>query len=119
MASHPDWSTEKASWDCMKETTGKTDEEVKVKMQEMKECVLSEDMNLAMAEIANRTNSLVPARNYVPWVLLNGKHVPSAENGFIQRLMCTAMLGAGKLPAACTGIELLQTETSVTSAATK
>merc|ERR1719478_1807459 len=80
-------------------------------MRELKACVLSEESNHQMAQIANRTNNLVPTRNYVPWVTVNGVHVPSVENGYMQRLLCTTILASGELPTACNNIELVQMET--------
>eukprot|EP00747_Dinoflagellata_sp_TGD_P211433 gnl/TRDRNA2_/TRDRNA2_84673_c0_seq2.p1 gnl/TRDRNA2_/TRDRNA2_84673_c0~~gnl/TRDRNA2_/TRDRNA2_84673_c0_seq2.p1 ORF type:complete len:894 (-),score=196.82 gnl/TRDRNA2_/TRDRNA2_84673_c0_seq2:41-2722(-) len=114
MAEHPSWSIEKASWSCVQEgklgddVPHSTDADVEKVFKDVKECVQSVKSNHKMAEIGNKTNSLVPPRSYVPWVTLNGIHVSSTENGYLQRLMCTVLLGSGEFPAACHGIEMLQ-----------
>eukprot|EP00747_Dinoflagellata_sp_TGD_P163167 gnl/TRDRNA2_/TRDRNA2_181557_c0_seq1.p1 gnl/TRDRNA2_/TRDRNA2_181557_c0~~gnl/TRDRNA2_/TRDRNA2_181557_c0_seq1.p1 ORF type:complete len:738 (+),score=159.98 gnl/TRDRNA2_/TRDRNA2_181557_c0_seq1:72-2285(+) len=112
MAEHADWSIEKASFDCMK-ASAKSEEDAMHNMHELKDCVLSDSANKQMAEIANKTNNLNPQRNYVPWVTVNGVHVSSVENGYMQRLLCTTILASGEVPSACNSIELVQTDNHV------
>eukprot|EP00747_Dinoflagellata_sp_TGD_P063267 gnl/TRDRNA2_/TRDRNA2_153378_c1_seq4.p1 gnl/TRDRNA2_/TRDRNA2_153378_c1~~gnl/TRDRNA2_/TRDRNA2_153378_c1_seq4.p1 ORF type:complete len:365 (-),score=98.44 gnl/TRDRNA2_/TRDRNA2_153378_c1_seq4:229-1227(-) len=102
MAENPSFSVEKSSFACAKKH--------ELNIEKVRECVRSTQAVEDMHKVAERT-AAVKSRTWVPWVQVNNVHAPSAENGYIQRLLCTVELGSapdGAFPDACTTIELLQ-----------
>eukprot|EP00747_Dinoflagellata_sp_TGD_P117531 gnl/TRDRNA2_/TRDRNA2_172624_c0_seq1.p1 gnl/TRDRNA2_/TRDRNA2_172624_c0~~gnl/TRDRNA2_/TRDRNA2_172624_c0_seq1.p1 ORF type:complete len:683 (+),score=131.40 gnl/TRDRNA2_/TRDRNA2_172624_c0_seq1:289-2049(+) len=96
-------SVEQASYDCS-EPNG-------IDIEAIKNCTESVEANQKMQAIAEASTNVTLQRKYVPWITLNGVHAVSAENGFLRKLLCTAVLGLSiPLPQACNSIELLQTE---------
>jgi interferon gamma-inducible protein 30 len=67
------------------------------------QCSTSAEGVQAQVEIAQVTESLVPAHTYVPWIVANGQHTTSAENAISQsmvRYVCSVYKGSEKI-AAC------------------
>eukprot|EP00747_Dinoflagellata_sp_TGD_P211432 gnl/TRDRNA2_/TRDRNA2_84673_c0_seq1.p1 gnl/TRDRNA2_/TRDRNA2_84673_c0~~gnl/TRDRNA2_/TRDRNA2_84673_c0_seq1.p1 ORF type:complete len:554 (-),score=101.92 gnl/TRDRNA2_/TRDRNA2_84673_c0_seq1:86-1747(-) len=98
MARNSAVSIEKASLDCA--------QELSIDLVPIRDCAYSADGNHKMAKIADKTESAWI--QYTPWVSMNTAHAVSAENGYIQRIVCTALLGQNIIPDACQEIELLQ-----------
>eukprot|EP00747_Dinoflagellata_sp_TGD_P209793 gnl/TRDRNA2_/TRDRNA2_83165_c0_seq1.p1 gnl/TRDRNA2_/TRDRNA2_83165_c0~~gnl/TRDRNA2_/TRDRNA2_83165_c0_seq1.p1 ORF type:complete len:456 (+),score=82.82 gnl/TRDRNA2_/TRDRNA2_83165_c0_seq1:2-1369(+) len=100
MADSPSASVEKSSHQCATQ--------LGFDLQRIKDCALDASVNKRMLAIGHHSNSLAPPRAYTPYVTLSGLHVEMAEHGHMIEMICTALLGQGKSPEACSGIKLLQ-----------
>lgn len=66
-------------------------------------CAGSKQGNEWQAEFAAKTENLVPAHTYVPWVVVNGGHTESSESAVesnMVRYVCSIYRGTEKI-AAC------------------
>lgn len=55
-----------------------------------------------MVEMAQKTEALVPAHTYVPWVVVNDQHTQSTESAVISnmvRYVCSIYKGTVKIDA--------------------
>mmetsp|Transcript_98374 Transcript_98374/g.188752 ORF Transcript_98374/g.188752 Transcript_98374/m.188752 type:complete len:282 (+) Transcript_98374:71-916(+) len=66
MASHPDYSMEKASYECMQNNS--------IDPKKIKDCVQSPKGNELITNLAEQTAS-VPGRNWTPWIMIDGQHL--------------------------------------------
>jgi len=67
MAAKPDSVPEKSSYACM--------QELSVAPEPIRECVQSSAANAEMYSVTQADAGLVPERKYVPWVVVNGRHL--------------------------------------------
>eukprot|EP00747_Dinoflagellata_sp_TGD_P063265 gnl/TRDRNA2_/TRDRNA2_153378_c1_seq2.p1 gnl/TRDRNA2_/TRDRNA2_153378_c1~~gnl/TRDRNA2_/TRDRNA2_153378_c1_seq2.p1 ORF type:complete len:369 (-),score=91.95 gnl/TRDRNA2_/TRDRNA2_153378_c1_seq2:57-1067(-) len=107
MADNPNFSVEKASYEC----AAKLEHDIDIKA--IKKCALGPD-GVSGMDTAHKRTAKHTERKWVPWVVVNNVHAPSAENGYLERLLCTVELGTvpegGNFPQACNSIELLQVQ---------
>ena len=67
------------------------------------QCTTSKQGNDWQAEFATKTEDLVPAHTYVPWVVVNGAHSQSSESAIesnMVRYVCSIYKGTEQI-AAC------------------
>lgn len=66
MASHPEYSIEKASYECMQKHD--------IDPKKIKDCVQSPKGNELITTLAKQTES-VPGRDWTPWIMIDGQHL--------------------------------------------
>jgi len=88
MAQKPDWSIEKASYECM--------DKFDIDHDHVKACVGSPQGNKMFADLGNQTGS-VPGRQGTPWVMINGANLGNTTD--LLRGVCTAIGDSG--PKSC------------------
>lgn len=87
MADKPDWSIEKASYDCMNQT--------KIDQNAVKECVNTPQGNKMFADLGRLTQA-VPGRQGTPWVLIEGQNLANTTD--LMRSVCGHV---GNSPSSC------------------
>lgn len=96
MAGQPEYSPEKSSYECAQKHG--------VDLIKIKECAGSVEANEHMFEIMRQSNSLVPPRSYVPWIVVADEHAELAEERDLVAPLCAALRAppeVGTEPAAC------------------
>mmetsp|Transcript_58430 Transcript_58430/g.183216 ORF Transcript_58430/g.183216 Transcript_58430/m.183216 type:complete len:273 (-) Transcript_58430:68-886(-) len=83
---------EKASFECM--------QELSIDPEPIRDCVTSPEANEEMYRVVQADVGLEPPRKYVPWVVVNGRHL-EIENGQanLHTALCTAL--GERAPASC------------------
>uniref|UniRef100_A0A7S2JEU8 Gamma-interferon-inducible lysosomal thiol reductase n=1 Tax=Alexandrium andersonii TaxID=327968 RepID=A0A7S2JEU8_9DINO len=94
MAKNTESVPEKSSFACM--------QELSIEPTPVKDCVFSPSANEEMMDIVQADAELDPPRKYVPWVVVNGKHI-EIEHGKaeLRQAICDALAAKGDSPAAC------------------
>jgi interferon gamma-inducible protein 30 len=90
MADKPDWSIEKASYECMQQHG--------IDHDSVKECVNSPQGNKLFADYGKITQD-VPGRQGTPWVLINGQALGNVTD--LMKTVCTHVMVAGSGPTSC------------------
>jgi interferon gamma-inducible protein 30 len=90
MADKPDWSIEKASYDCMQQHG--------IDHDKVKECVESPQGNKLFADYGKKTGD-VPGRQGTPWVLINGEALGNVTD--LMKTVCTHVMVEGSGPTSC------------------
>jgi len=92
MAEQTESVPEKSSYACMKE--------LDIAPEPIRECVRSPAANEEMFDVVQADAGLDQPRNYVPWVVVNGKHLEIKDGGAdLRTALCTALGPAA--PASC------------------
>jgi len=88
MAAKPDWSIEKASYECMVSAG--------VPHDQVKECATSARGNKLYADLGRKTDA-VPGRQGTPWIMIDGINLQNVTD--LMRTVCTGIGDAG--PTSC------------------
>mmetsp|Transcript_117678 Transcript_117678/g.313056 ORF Transcript_117678/g.313056 Transcript_117678/m.313056 type:complete len:266 (-) Transcript_117678:124-921(-) len=92
MAAQPESVPEKSSYACM--------QELSIEPVPIRDCVFSPTANEEMFEIVQADANLKQKREYVPWVVINGKHLEIKDGkAELREAICSAL--GEKAPASC------------------
>jgi len=92
MAAKPDWSIEKASYECMVSAG--------VPHDQVKECATSARGNKLYADLGRKTDA-VPGRQGTPWIMIDGINLQNVTD--LMRTVCTGIGDAG--PTSCSSFQ--------------